>query len=177
MKMTLIRSVTRAVLLCLILWPVLSTAETAQQHATPPNFKPIGAATLKVALFRIYDAQLSSPSGEYLPKEEPLLLELKYRREIHRDKLVEKTKQQLADRIEPELLTDVTATLKSLWPSVTDGDVVAFLLNPNGNGIFYYNGQHLGALPHPQFNRAFMDIWLGQDSSYPKLASKLRGER
>ena len=143
----------------------------------PVDFKTIGDASLRVAMFRIYDARLTSPSGQYQPNKEPLMLTLTYQRDIHRDKLIEKTQQQLARQLDSEALNAATIKLRNLWPNVSQGDRLAFLLNPDGHGSFFFNGEHLGELQQPHFNRAFMNIWLGEDSSYPKLARKLRGEQ
>lgn len=164
----------RLTVFCLIL--IQAPFADCRTALTMKNYQTIGEASLRVALFRIYDARLSSPSGMLEPDREPLLLTLKYNRSISREKLVEETRDQLMGKIGTTNLSKVSAYLEKIWPDVNKGDVISFLLTPNGNGTFYFNGEPLGAVPDPEFNRAFINIWLGQNSSYPKLASKLRGE-
>lgn len=164
-------------LACLAVMMSTPPSAASQPYANFLQYKTVGKDTLRVALFRIYNAELSSPSGQYRPAVEPLLLKLRYLRNINSEQLLSKTQQQLSHRLAPNLLQEVSSTLKNLWPDVSAGDELSFLLSPNGVGTFYFNGKHLGSLPHSQFNRAFLDIWLGEDSSYPKMASRLRGER
>jgi hypothetical protein len=141
------------------------------------NFNVIGEATLKVAFFNIYDATLLSPSGSYAPGTEPLLLQLTYRRSIDNQTLVEKTIDELADKFTDQELADFKNQLAEIWPSVSRGDQLAFLLQPTGPGEFFFNGEPIGAVGSQAFNRAFIGIWLGEDSRYPKLARKLKGAR
>lgn len=168
----------RPTLLCFfaLAFAVLATHSQADPHPVGKDYQTVGAATLKVAWLRIYDAELSTPSGQYRPDEEPLLLALTYRRAIAAEKLIDKTRQQLTDRLTAPMLTDVTEQLTQMWPDVDRGDVISFLLKPNGDGVFFFNQQPIGTIENPDFNRAFIDIWLGRDSTYPKIARVLRGE-
>lgn len=161
-----------------LLLVVIVVIGCAVTHASVnKNFQIIGEATLKVAFFNIYDATLLSPSGIYAPGTEPLLLQLTYRRAIDNQTLVDKTVGQLDGKFTEMELADYKTQLAEIWPSVDKGDQLAFLLLPTGPGEFFFNGEPIGAVGSEAFNRAFISIWLGEDSRYPKLARKLKGDR
>ncbi|WP_370298418.1 chalcone isomerase family protein [Pontibacterium sp.] len=155
---------------------MLVISVNAYAQSTPPNdYKQVGAAKLRVLWFDIYDAELSSPDGRFSRIKGPLMLKLTYLRDIKKQKLLEETANQLR-LIEPSVVQVWLRQLERIWPEINRGDRLAFLLDPEGFGHFYFNEQYVGTINDARFGPAFISIWLGQNSDYPDLARKLRGE-
>ena len=56
------------------------------------------------------------------------------------------------------------------------GDQLAFYIDAQGGGHFFFNQKWIGVINEPDFSQAFINIWLSDQSSYPRLAKRLRGE-
>lgn len=143
----------------------------------PDGWQSVGSADLKVLWFDIYRAELFSPSGRFNGIRGPLLLQLNYRRDIDRERLLSETRSQLHGRLPDRALERRLRQLAALWPDIRAGENLAFYLAAEGSGHFYHNGRWLGVIEDPLFCRAFLEIWLAEDSAYPALARKLRGGR
>ncbi len=172
--------VSALVLALLIEIPVIESAlafpgERELPESPPAHYELVGEARLSVLWFDVYDASLLSNSGRYNPSSEPLLLKLSYLRDISRERLIKETQKQLRDQLPEARLASALEGLRAIWPDIEKGDRLAFWLAPNGAGGFYHNGRFLGEMADEQFNRAFIGIWLAEDSQYPKLAQALRG--
>lgn len=151
------------------------SANASAQLTVPNDYKQVGSAKLRVLWFDVYDAELSSPDGRFSRIKGPLMLKLTYLRDIKKQKLLEETANQLRT-IEPPLVRVWLNRLEMIWPEINRGDRLAFYLDPNGLGHFYFNEHYVGSINDARFGKAFIRIWLGQNSSYPDLARKLRGE-
>ena len=147
-----------------------------QSHYPPKSYETVGKTRLKVLWFDVYDAVLKTPNGRYVTGS-PALLELSYLRDIKSKALVKETKKQLANALSDEVLERAASQLGELWPDVTSGDKISFLKLSDDKGVFYFNDNELGEVNMPNFAAAFLDIWLGEDSEYPKLAAQLKGEK
>lgn len=160
-----------AVLICLSMFtlPAMSAQELPQQY------KPVGAATLRVLWFDVYAAELRSPDGVFSAMKGPLLLKLTYLRDIKRQKLLDETAAQM-ESVSPELRSRWLSQLEGIWPDIGKGDQLAFYLDPQGAGHFYFNEGYIGSVNDSRFGIEFIGIWLAEDSSYPDLGRKLRGE-
>lgn len=151
------------------------------------NLKPVGQASLKVLWFDIYDATLFTSSGRFPEnlltdqgssteqKHTPIALELVYKRNISRESLIAETKKQLKGKLDEHVLSSSLEQLASIWPDIETKDALAFYLEHQNLGHFYHNNQYLGSIDTENFSRAFLDIWIGQDSPFPKLANQLKG--
>ncbi len=148
----------------------------AKSEPLPTSMKVVGQAELKVLWFSIYTATLASPEGKFNTVSEPLLLTLKYNRNISRQDLLDETEKQWrqagidADRYSPWLLW-----LKRVWPDISEGDFLAFYRNAEGDGSFYFNQRLIGTLADEKFSQAFLNIWLSENSDFPQLTKELTG--
>lgn len=155
---------------------LLVIAMPVQAMTAPQGWKTVGSAHLKVFWFDIYTAELQSPSGEFVSYDKPLMLSLNYRRNISKKSLLKETRKQIKPFAEPAKLASWMQKLDALWPDIAKGDQLRFWIDTQGKGHFFHNQNWIGSLEEPAFSRAFIQIWLSPDSSYPKLARKLRGE-
>ena len=164
----------------MLLWLTLSGSQISKANiepfptTAPDSYELVGEARLKVLWFEVYDARLSSSSGSFNTNE-PLLLSLTYLRNISKQRLISETKQQLQGRLDNDRLSSALTELESIWSDVEKGDCLSFWLTADNRGGFYLNHRFIGAVEDPEFNRAFINIWVAETSSFPKLAKQLRG--
>ena len=163
--------------LCLL--PAVFAAPPSGFAAAPAvqidTLRPVGQASLRILWFYLYDATLLTATGEFDDKAEPLAITIRYRRKVARERLVSETAKQLQGKLSPAVLQRGLEQLATLWPDIDVGDTLTFYLENSGLGHFYYNAAYLGSVEEPAFARAFIDIWIGADSAYPKLAARLTG--
>ncbi|MGH1460954.1 MAG: chalcone isomerase family protein [Neptuniibacter sp.] len=155
----------------LLLLPVSST------EVTPPDdWERVGAAELKVLWFKVYKAELFTATGVYDQPEMPLLLQLTYQRDISKADLIDETEEQLKPFAPGEKVSAWLIQLDQIWPEIRQGDQFSFWVDEQGKGSFFHNQRWIGTLAAPEFSYAFINIWLSEQSNYPELAKKLRGD-
>lgn len=156
---------------------ILGLLLSATALANPTRgLEPVGAATLKVLFWTIYDSELYSPDGEFSGVEPGLVLAITYRRNIRSNDLVARTSQEwrklgLPDQDHETWLQQLAA----LWPDVSKGDSLVLEVDEDLGSRFYRNDDFLGEVKDTDFTRQFLAIWLSRDSSYPDLRDQLLG--
>ncbi len=163
--------ISRWLLIFLLACPLSAVARTL-----PENLQSVGQAELSFLFFKIYTAELLNPQGELLQLKGPLLLRLTFHRDISNTRLLKETRKRLAGEMTSQQRDDWLDHLGEIWLSVEKGQQMAFFMDREGHGHFYLQGRHIGSLPEKEFSQAFLNIWLSEDSAYPKLTRKLRGE-
>ena len=135
----------------------------------------VGEARLKVLIWEVYDSALFTPSGRWQGVA-PYRLSLRYLRDIPAAKLVEETEKawQKQGRNHPRLNEWLTL-LKDLWPDITEGDNLVFVLNASGDSAFWFNGSPIGSIDDRDFGSLFGGIWLDPDTPRPELRAQLIG--
>ena len=150
-------------------------AASVQAVPIPDRLHSVGQAELRVFFLKIYRAELYSATGRYEKLQGPLMLRLTYQRDISSNRLVSETRKQIGD-LPSAQLDRWMGRLADMWPDLEKGDELTFYMDPEGLGHFHHNGQYIGSLEDRTFTEAFLNIWLADDSAYPKLTRKLRGE-
>ena len=159
-----------------LLFSIVFSSVISASVVAPNDWKKVGEAELKVLWFRIYEAELLTPNGGFKTTAGPLMLRLNYKRDIAKEDLLEETKDQLKPFASDENIDAWSLRLKKIWPEIKEGDQLSFLIDEAGQGHFFYNQSWIGSIPEMVFSHAFISIWLSDNSSYPSLAKKLRGE-
>ncbi len=162
---------------------LLSTIGSVKAYAAPETdwraWKTVGKATLKVLFLTIYDAELTSPSGtaSHHTKCAPCALNLTYRKNIDADEFLEITEEEWRRFGMPKgIMNTRLKRLKSLMPSVEDGDTLSFVASAN-HGELFHGKKHLGTIKGKAFVHAFLAIWLGPKAKYPNVKHQLLGAR
>jgi hypothetical protein len=113
----------------------------------------------------------------------PIALEITYRRNISRERLVRTTEQEWR-RLGRELglagagqVESWLETLLGIWPDVAPGDRIIAFKESGGPTRFYGNDGLLGVVPDPEFGPAFLGIWLHPDTRAADLRAALIGAR
>ena len=188
-------------LCCFALWAITAlsalaalgedSASTAVD-ATPPQPMPssreslslstaswplVGEARLKVLLWKVYDSALYTPSGRWLGAG-PYQLSLTYLRDIPVEQLIKETRKAWDEqsRVHPEQENWLQA-LAEMWPDISAGDNLVFGVGADDQNQFWFNGQSIGGIDHPDFAAFFGGIWLSEDSPRPALRARLIGEQ
>ena len=160
----------------LFLLVILMSVSISIQASPIADFKKIGHAKLEVLFWDIYESELYSPSGVFVPESYPLALKIRYLRNIKADSLVERTGDEWQKLGYSEQQTqNWLSQIENLWPDISKGDELLLVINQQGQSEFYYNDTQLATLTDTSFGPGFAAIWLDQNCSYPELRAQLIG--
>ena len=122
----------------------------------------------------IYRVSLFTSSGDYKDQSYPQLLTINYLKNINKDSLIEATEEQwLLQGVEQAQLNNWLKLLDQIWPDINKGDNLTFYVAENKTGYFYYNQSLIGSINSEGFSYAFLNIWLSEKTSQPKLRRQL----
>ena len=166
--------------LALLLW---AAPGAASPSARLDDLLLVGSGEMRWLGMDIYEARLLNRAGRYDGGTitEPTALEITYRRNISRDRLVGTTEREWR-RLSRELGLDGRPEVKhwlselvAIWPDVAPGDRIIALVEPGGPTRFYGNEGLLGAVADPAFGPAFLGIWLHPETRAAELRAGLLG--
>lgn len=168
------RVIVRSFFLALLLLSqtVFALEEVAQKHMENPSI--VGKGRLKVLLFKVFDATLYAPEGQF-NKQQPFALSLTYLRKLDGAKIAEKSIEEIrAQGVDDQALLDKwNKRLLDIFPDVKKGSNITGVRDSQGYTQFYFNGGLVGSVEDTQFTEHFFDIWLGESTSEPVLRKKL----
>lgn len=141
-----------------------------------PNAEKVGEGRLTYFIWNVYDAELYAPDGKW-EKDKPFALRLSYLMNLDggdiADRSIEEIRKQGFD--DEEKLKMWHTQMKRIFPDVNETTTLTGIYKANGETAFYENGYGLGRISDPEFGRYFFDIWLGEQTSAPKLTQQLLG--
>lgn len=142
-----------------------------------PSAELVGKGRLTYFGFKVYDAELYAPRGNYL-RNGPFALKLTYLRnfkgsEITKSSLKEISRQGSASSAK---LDTWASQLRKIFPDVRAGQSITGVRKSDGRSVFYLGNRKLGTISDPEFSRAFFSIWLGNSTRDPKLRARLLGK-
>lgn len=140
-------------------------------------FKIVGKATLSILFWDLYKSKLSTSSGLYpmQQKNEKLMYEIEYLKAVSTEDLIEYTIEQWKHlQVRPQRYQLFLPKLASIWPDMRVGDSLALVIDQQSSA-FYYNDNLVGSIDDPKFGPLFLDIWVSEKSSEPKLRQQLLG--
>lgn len=159
------------------LWLLLLVSSTALAlpdalRQLEPGWRQWGSGELTWFGFSLYRATLWVAGSD--PASAPTALQLDYRRDIARQRLVQTSIDEMrrlgAD--EAQLQRWQTA-LERVFPDVSEGDTIVGVHFPGRGASFYYRGRPNGDVDDPEFARHFFAIWLDPQSRSPELRAAL----
>jgi len=122
--------------------------------------------------FSLYRATLWV-AGESI-ESSPSALQLDYRRDISRERLVQTSLDEMRRLGTDEAqLKRWKADLRRVFPDVKEGDSIIGVHYPGRGARFYYQGQATGDVADAEFARRFFAIWLDPASRSPALRAVL----
>lgn len=149
-------------------------AETTAQFS---QYQTVGEGKYSYWFWDLYQARLATPSGSFIDYQQsvPLLLELRYLRDISKIEFIDATVDQW--RIQTGTVQKQhklwAGELNALWRDVKKGDMLSAELHADGLISFYFNQQPLGKTTDPAMGPAFFDIWLSEKTTAPELRQLL----
>lgn len=175
-----------AIALATLTLPVLSDVHPtvrddpgASSQALPQHydsFQLVGKARFSVMFWDIFDSELAAPDGRFMP-DQPYALTLTYLRDLSAREIVDTSISEISRQSDyrQNRLEDWRRTLERIMPTVRKGDSLTGVHDGEGAARFYYNGAPIGKLDDAQLTKAFFDIWLGEQTSSPRLRRQLLG--
>ena len=166
----------KKLLALLILIPSLSwTNENKQEVFQSP--KLIGEGTLKVLMWEVYDLRLFT-DGTPFSWSDKFMLEFDYSRELKKESVIDASLKEF--KLQPNVSDkDIKAWevyLEQVIQTVQKGTKASVMWVPEGQIVFDYEGSPTSTIENEDFARAFLNIWLGEKTSRPKLRSQLLGD-
>jgi len=166
----------KKLLALLILIPSLSwSTEDKQEGFHSP--KLIGQGTLKVLMWEVYDLRLFT-DGTPFSWSNKFMLEFDYSRELKKESVIDASLKEF--KLQPNVTDkDIKAWevyLEQVIQPVQKGTKASVMWVPEGQIVFNYEGSPTSTIENEDFARAFLNIWLGEKTSRPKLRSQLLGD-
>ena len=140
------------------------------------EMKLIGQGTLKVLFFEVYDIRFLSDSNPF-SWENKFQLEFKYKRDVKKESVIESSIKEIRRQssfVNRDISTWQEFLEQSIKP-VQKGTHATVSWNPEGYITFHYENNDPTIIEDEDFARAFLNIWLGEESSQPKLRSQILG--
>ena len=120
--------------------------------------------------FLVYEATLEAGAD---PQNPPLKLRLDYKRALAGKNIAKASVKEMRRVVDDEsLLTEWGTQMERIFPDVESGDHIIGHYNTDG-AVFSQDNRMLGQIRDPEFARAFFAIWLGPQTSAPKLRAAL----
>lgn len=146
-------------------------------QAIPTDVKLVGQGQFSYLFWDLYQAELYTQDGGWSDYQQssPLVLKLTYQRKITKKDFIEATVDQWK-HLKGEVSVQHKAwagQLAEIWTDVKKGDQLSCVLLPDNRVEFYFNNKLLGEVVDPSFGPAFLDIWLSEQTSAPKLRKQL----
>jgi hypothetical protein len=137
----------------------------------------IGSATLKFLGAKVYDIYLWSALSKF-SYDTPFAIHIKYNMSFSSQELLEKSIIEISNihKLSEENKKIYYDTLKTIFHSVEKGDEKIVIFIPNEGLKMFYNNDLIGVILDPKLSRLFVDIWLDERGSYPKLTRKILGK-
>ena len=135
----------------------------------------VGKANFQFLFWDIYDAKLISESGSY-PSDKFALI-LKYNRDFSKKSVVDETINQLKKQktFNKKELKEVNALLNKAFREIKKNNKFIGIKN-NDEAIFYFQNEKVLETEDTEFIKFFFDIWLRENSQYPKFTQELLGK-
>ncbi len=152
----------------------LSFSQISERYIDEP--KVVGEAQLKVMFWKIYDAKLAAPFGEW-KKDSPFVLSLTYLRDFYGEEIASRSVDEMRDigYSDEVLLAKWYEQMRLVFPDVKEGENITGVMDNEQYTHFYYDGNLIASIKDEAFGQAFFDIWLNEKTSEPKMRKQLLG--
>jgi hypothetical protein len=151
----------------------------ASWQAQLPDAQAVGHGVFRYFGFRIYDAELWSPTGRWVPAQ-PYALVLRYHHDIGKarfiDTSIDEMVRSMGGKANAATLAGWRAAMERSFVDIRAGEQMAALFLP-GQGVRFFHGDAPTAeIADPAFADAFAGIWQGKACRDPGLRAALLGQ-
>ena len=165
----------RNILLIILLSLNTSFASEMQKEAfSSPTI--IGEGTLKVFFMEIYDLRLIADSPTF-SWQNKFKLDFIYTRNLKKDSVIKSSIKELRRQssVSESDIESWQGYLEQSIRPVQEGTHATVLWEPEGQITFHYENSDPTTIEDEDFARAFLNIWLGEETSQPELQSEILG--
>ena len=142
-----------------------------------PDMKFVGGGVLTVLFMDIYRLNLYANDGHYSERTD-FVLEFEYLKPVLKSTIIDASVNELT---KPD---DVTSTEIKFWKRILDkgivdmnaGEVASVSFTNEGMVTFYFDDRSPVSFKAPKFAKGFSSIWLGKNTSHPRLRQRLLGK-
>ena len=160
---------------CLLL--VTPMSAQADWKTRYPDLRVIGTGVLKVFFMNIYRLTLHSKESDYRVSDH-FALEFDYKKSVSKKIIVDASMDELSKA------PNVSSAEKKAWKQILEkgisdmqaGEKAAVVFSKSGDVEFWLANQEPISFKDLKFAKNFAAIWLGPQTSRPKLRSALLGE-
>ena len=133
-----------------------------------PTAKRVGTARFKVIFFKIYDAELFAPNGNFR-RNGPFALRLTYLINAKKDRIISSTVKEMKRQkaASKTVIESWIPLMERHFVSMDEGSQADFIHAGDGRLLITANGTVIGEITDGAFITALMDVWLG-----PKVRDK-----
>ena len=153
--------------------------EYASEHINEyvPNAKLVGKGMFSYYFWDVYTGELFASEGEYADQP-PFALRLTYQRDLEGKKIAERSIDEMKKQgdVAADDADNWLSLMESIFPDVSEGDVITGIATKEGTSVFYVNGEKADEISDKTFTKRFFDIWLSDETSEPKFRKKLLGK-
>ena len=142
-----------------------------------PDLQEVGTGVLKVLFMDIYSLTLHSKERDYSVSDH-FALEFNYRKLVSKKTIVDASMDELSK------VPNVGSVEKKAWKQILEkgisdmqaGERASVVFSKSGNVEFWSENREPISFQDLKFAKNFAAIWLGPQTSHPKLRSALLGE-
>lgn len=155
-------------------WIALTLISSSLMASPVSHLNKVGEGEMHYLFWTVYSAELYRSANSTADAEQAL--RITYFKSISQRDLIDATLDQWHHLgYEPAKIAQWIRPLTQIWPSVEPGDKLTFVSSNSGESQFYFDGKPIGAIQDPTFSAAFLDIWLSERTTEPKLRKQLLG--
>ena len=139
--------------------------------------KFVGSGVLTVLFMDIYKLNLYANEGRYTERND-FVLEFEYLKPVSKSTIIDASINELTKA------DNVTSTDIKFWKRILDkgivdmdaGEVSSMSFTKTGIVTFYSADSSTISFEAPKFAKGFSSIWLGKNTSHPRLRERLLGK-
>lgn len=151
-----------------------------QPKAVKKNIKNanlIGSATLRFLGLKVYDIATWGEDKNF-SYDKKFAIQINYDMNFSREELTKRSIEEIENLhdLSKEEEKKYTEKLNEIFVNIKPHDQKIAFFDPKKGVILFYNGKETGRITDLKFARLFVDIWLDEKGSYPKVSAKLIGK-
>lgn len=166
-------------LLAILITPCFCLAREAptivRQNFTPQFL--IGESNLNFLGFKVYNIALWSEEKNF-SYEKKFAIQILYNMNFTKEELAQKSVEEISrlHNLSEAQKIEYYAQFEKIFNNVKKGDEKIALFLPNSGVLLFHNNKLSGKISNLKLSRLFVDIWLDEKGSYPKVTKRILGK-
>lgn len=137
----------------------------------------IGSSEFRFFRLKVYDIFLWSKDANF-SYDKTFAIQIKYSMNFSREDLVKRSLSEIKSlhKITSDEEISYSKQLTEIFNYVKKGDEKIAIFIPLNGVLMFHNNELTGKISDLKLARLFVDIWLDENGSYPKITKKLLGK-